>query len=332
MPKRLKRALLYAGYLLLVTLPLLEIGVRIWGYSEHHIHDPIYTSFESSEDIPYIHKPNLLQARSRGLAVINTDSLGLRSKTSGTVYGVKQAQEYRIAIVGDSVTFGEGIPDTEETFTEVLEQILNQQQNILTVKVFNFGVSAYSVKEMSAMLQHRMLAIQPDLVVMAIIPPDLDLDRTPIIDSAGYLVGQNVAMLLDSPVGEVLRGVRLLYVLRDIGSRWSSPPQYIDPLLSHGEIPDSYRYIQQFRETADQYGLPSLIILLPRMEENAWGPLIDRLTQDTIRHLDLSYLSKEFTMKEYMASRFDRHPSPPVHRRIGEAVAVYVEHQPEFPQ
>ncbi|WP_447963845.1 SGNH/GDSL hydrolase family protein [Nitrospira sp. Ecomares 2.1] len=332
MPKRLKRILLYAGYLLIVTLPLLEIGVRIWGYSEHHIHDPIYTSFESSEDIPYIHKPNLLQARARGLAVINTDSLGLRSKAAGAVYGLKQPQEYRIAIAGDSVTFGEGIPNTDGTFPEVLEHIINQQQNIQTVKVFNFGVSAYSVREMAALLQHRMLAIQPNLVIMAIIPPDLDLKRTPIIDAAGYLVGQNVAMLLDSRVGEVLRGIRLLYVLRDIGSRWISPPQYIDPLLSHGKIPDSYRYIQQFKETADQYGLPYLIVLLPRMEENAWGILSDRLTQDTIKHLDLSYLRKEFTMNKYMASRFDRHPSPAVHRRIGEELALYVEHQPEFPQ
>lgn len=330
MPKRLKRDLFYAGYLLLVTLPLLEIGVRIWGYSEHHIHDPIYTSFEPSEDIPYIHKPNLMQARARGLVVINTDSLGLRSKISGMVYGTKQPQEYRIAIVGDSVTFGEGVPNTEETFTQVLEHMLNQQQNLMTVKVFNFGVSAYSVKEMAAMLQHRMVDVQPDLVVMAIIPPDLNLDRTPTIDSAGYLVGQKIASVLDSPVGEALRGIRLLYVARDIGARWSSPPQYRDPLLSRGEIPASYRYLRQFKETANQYGLSSLIALLPRMEENAWGPLPDRLTQDGIRHLDLSYLGKEFTTEEYMASRFDRHPSLAVHRRIGEALARYVEHQPEF--
>lgn len=330
MPKELKRTILYGGYLLLVTILLLEISVRIWGYSEHHIHDPIYTSFEPSENVSYIHKPNLMQARARGLVFINTDSLGLRSKVSGIVYGTKQPQEYRIAIVGDSVTFGEGVPNTEETFTEVLEHMLNQHQNLLTVKVFNFGVSAYSVKEMAAMLQHRLVNIQPDLVVMAIIPPDLNLDRTPTIDSAGYLVGQKIASLLDSPFGEALRGIRLLYVLRDLGSRWVSPPQYLDPLLSRGEIPDSYRYIQQFNETAKQYGLSSLITLLPRMEENAWGPLPDRLMQDGIRYLDLSYLGKEFTAEEYMASRFDRHPSPAVHRRIGEELALYVKHQPGF--
>ena len=177
-----------------------------------------------------------------------------------------------------------------------------------------------------------MVDIQPDLVVMAIIPPDLNLDRTPLIDSAGYLVGQQITILLDSPVGEVLRKIRLLYVLRDIGLRWFSPPQYKDPYLSRGKIPDSYRYIRRFKETADGLGLPYVIVLIPRMEENSWGPLPDRLKQDTVRFLDLTPLSIEFSTEEYMASRFDRHPSPAVHRRIGESLAAYVQHQPEFPQ
>ncbi len=68
------------GYLSLITFFILEIGVRLWGHSEPHIYDPIYRPFEQSEDIPYVHKPNLVQAHARGLAIINTDSLGLRGR------------------------------------------------------------------------------------------------------------------------------------------------------------------------------------------------------------------------------------------------------------
>jgi hypothetical protein len=332
MPSRWKRTLLYAGYLLLVTLPLLEMGVRAWGYAERHIYDPIYRFFEPSEDIPYIHKPNLIQAQARGLAVINTDSLGLRSKTSGAVYGTKQPHEYRIAIVGDSVTFGEGIPRTEDTFAQVLEETLNRQQQTVAVKVFNFGASAYSVKQMAAMLHHRMVHIQPDLVIMAIIPQDFNLSRTPIIDASGYLIDQRIGILLDSPVREVLREIHLLYVLREIALPWFSSSQDVSSLVSRGEIPESYRYIQRFKETTEQHGLASMLLLLPRMEEKPWGSLPDRLTQDAITSLDLSSLSEEFTREEYMASRFDPHASPAVHRRIGESLAAYVQHQPEFPQ
>lgn len=324
MPKRIKRTILFGGYLLLITIFLLEIGVRMWGYAERHLYDPIYASFDLSEDIPYIHKANLTQARARGLAVINTDSLGLRAITSGMVYGTKQPREYRIAIAGDSQTFGEGISRTEDSYAQVLEETLNQQQQAVVVKVLNYGASAYSVKQMAATLQHRMVEIQPDLVVMAIIPEDFNLSRTPIIDATGYLVDQRTALLLDSPAREVLRNIHLMYVLREIGLRWLSPPSNVAPLLSRGEIPASYRYVQQFKEIADQHGLESLMVLLPRMQENAWGSFPHRLTQDAIRYLDLTSIGKEFTREEYMASRFDPHASPAVHRRIGESLADYL--------
>lgn len=325
--KRLKWSILYGGYLLLVTLLLLEIGVRVLGYSEHYIYDPIYRLFEQNDAIPYIHKPNLLQARARGLTVINTDSLGLRVKTSGAVYGAKQPHEYRIAIAGDSVTFGEGIPHVEDTYSQVLEDSFDQQPN-MTVKVFNFGVSAYSVKQMAATLQYRMLDLQPDLVVMAIIPADFDLARTPIIDKEGYLIDQTVASFpIPSLVTNILRKVHMVYVFKKISLRWIFQPAQITPLLVRGEIPDSYRYIEQFKETAERNGKAYLIVLLPSMEDDAWGALPDLLAQSAITYLDLSPLRKEFTKEEYMASRLDPHASPKVHHRIGESLAGYIRTQ-----
>ena len=34
---------------------------------------PTYMSYEAAEDIPYIQKPNFMEVRTRGLAVINSD-------------------------------------------------------------------------------------------------------------------------------------------------------------------------------------------------------------------------------------------------------------------
>jgi hypothetical protein len=180
---------------------------------------------------------------------------------------------------------------------------------------------------MAATLPYRMVGIQPDLVVMAIIPSDFNLSRTPIINAAGYLVDQRIGILLDSPVREVLRRIHLLYVLREIALPWFSSSQDVGSLLARGEIPESYRYIQRFKETAEQHGFAYLILLLPRMKEKDWGSLPDQLTQDAVIYLDLSTLGKEFTTVEYMASRFDPHASPAVHRRIGESIAEYVRHQ-----
>lgn len=327
-PKRLLRKSLVAAWLVLVSLVALEVAVRMWGYSQRHMYDPIYMLFESAEDIPYIQKPNLVQARARGLAVINTDSLGLRAKTAGASYGPKRQRDYRIAVVGDSVTFGEGVRRTEDTFAQVLEDTLNQRQESVTVKVFNYGASAYSVKEMVATLQYRMLDIQPDLVVMAIIPSDFNLARTPTIDGLGYLIDQRLSYL--SPPGsiarQVLREIHLTYVLRDIGLHWFFKPLDITQVLSRGEIPEAYDYVRQFKKVAERRGVPYVIALLPSMQKNSWGPLLAQLARDRITHIDLSFLGNEFTEEHYMASRFDPHPSPAVHHRIGEELAGHILH------
>src|SRR6185503_13894816 len=101
--RRVLKRLLFAVYLSAATFALLEIGVRVSGYSERHLCDPIYARFESApEEIPYVHRPNLSGARGRGLSVVNTDSLGLRSNVAGETYGARELGEYRVAVVGDS--------------------------------------------------------------------------------------------------------------------------------------------------------------------------------------------------------------------------------------
>src|SRR3954447_20286874 len=102
--RRLMKRLLLVVYFLAATFALFEVGVRISGYSEHHLCDPVYARFsDAPEEIPYVHKPNLSGARGRGLSSVNTDSLGLRSDTAGETYGARTSGEYRIAVVGDSV-------------------------------------------------------------------------------------------------------------------------------------------------------------------------------------------------------------------------------------
>jgi hypothetical protein len=323
MRKRPLRKVLLITITLVATVVVMEVGVRLWGYSERHILDPIYMPFDQTKEIPYVHKPNLVTARARGLAVINTDSLGLRAKTAGLRYGPKVENEYRIAITGDSVTFGEGIQNTEDTFAQVVEKTLNHRQTAVKVRVFNYGASAYSVEQMAATLQYRMFDIEPDLVVMAIIPQDFDLTRTPtVVDRSGYVVDTKLASLVppDSDIRRALRGVRLAYLLKEIYYSWFTTNRDLIESLAHGELPESYRYVQQFKETAETHRVPYLIVLLPAGRD-LFGRVSTQLHRDEIAFVDLSSLRSEFTREQFKASQFDGHPSAAVHHRIGEALA-----------
>jgi hypothetical protein len=184
---------------------------------------------------------------------------------------------------------------------------------------------------MVATLRYRMLDVEPDLVVMAVISSDFNLARTPTIDAEGYLIDQNLSHF--SPSGSMIRRairhIHLVYVLREIGVRWFLPSSDVGRLISQGAIPETYEYVRQFKSLAEERGLPYVVVLLPKMQ-GAWGGMPDRLLRDAVTHLDMSFLRQEFTEEQYMASQFDSHPSAAVHRRIGQTLADYVQRQPGF--
>ncbi|MEA3468032.1 MAG: SGNH/GDSL hydrolase family protein [Thermodesulfobacteriota bacterium] len=325
---RFFKALLYILYILTVSLVITEVFVRIWGYSEHYLYDPIYMPYDKTNDIPYIQKPGLNNVQARGLAVINTDSLGLRSTVAGRVYEDKQDKEFRIAITGDSVTFGEGVSQAADTYTTVIQSILNSKQQTVNVSTFNYGVSAYSVQQMWATLQHRMLEAQPDLVIMAVVPEDFTLSRTGTVDKWGYTAQSDGAELLDqdSFLKKVLRKIHLTYFLRDMVYRYHHKGEEYQPGSPVKIAPDSYNYILKFQQTAQQMKLPYLLLLLPPINHTYSPDFINKLTRDNIHFLDLTSLVNEFSPEEYRTSTFDGHPSPIVHRKIAEKTADYLLH------
>lgn len=316
------RKLRYALYLATVSFVLAELAVRISGYAGRHLCDPIYQPFAGSADIPYVHKPGLNHARARGFAIINTDAMGLRSLAAGERCGPHEEKEFKIALVGDSVTFGEGVARTEETYAQVLEQTLNRRQNLVRARVFNFAASAYNVRVMAETLKHRMLSIQPDLAVMAIIPSDFDLERTPAVDARGNLTDNKLSGFLarDSVLRPWLRKVHLLYLLRDLVYPHLDNTRKAEDILAAGELPISYSYLRSFRVEAKVNGLPYRLVLLPSLRSR-FHHLSTQLRAENFEFVDLEPLRERFTDAEFRASRFDTHPSAAVHRAIGEALA-----------
>jgi hypothetical protein len=324
--RRVLKRLLFVVYISAATFALLEVGVRVSGYSEHHLCEPIYARFDAAPDeIPYVHRPNLSGARGRGLSVVNTDSLGLRSMVSGETYGARALGEYRIAVVGDSVTFGEGVRDGSDTFAKVLEAALNRVQAGARVRVFNFGASAYSVRVMEATLRRRMLAVEPNLVLLAIIPADFNLARTPGVDSHGYLSDDKLSGFLsrDSRARPVLRRLHSLYLVRDVVYPLFDRSTKAEDVIAAGGVPDSYSFVKAFDEDAKRSGVDCRVVLLPSLN-TSFRPVVERLKEDGVSFVDLSSLVGEFTPEQFRASRFDRHPSALVHRRIGEALAEQI--------
>jgi len=96
---------------------------------------------------------------------IEVNSFGLRGPE---ITLAKPDGTFRVAALGDSLTFGYGIL-ADESWPAALERALNEDPAALgasAVQVLNFGVSGYNASDEALVLRHKALAFEPDVVVV----------------------------------------------------------------------------------------------------------------------------------------------------------------------
>lgn len=102
------------------------------------------------------------------------NSVGLRDRE----FGEKPSGTFRILVLGDSFTEGDGV-ESSETFSKVLEARLNGEKRPLRYEVVDAGVGSYSPLLEYLYLKQEGLALKPDLVI-------LSLDMSDFYDDISY--------------------------------------------------------------------------------------------------------------------------------------------------
>lgn len=112
------------------------------------------------------------------LHVIN--SFGMRDSALSLE---KAPGEFRIAVLGDSVAFGNGV-EQNESFPEQLELMLSQLNLSANVSVLNFGVNGYNTLQEVEVFKDKVLGFDPDLVLVAYVLNDpFDMDENEMKDN-----------------------------------------------------------------------------------------------------------------------------------------------------
>jgi hypothetical protein len=91
-------------------------------------------------------------------------------------------------------------------------------------------------------------------------------------------------------------------------------------------VANSYKYIKEFKEIAEENEYSFLIVTLPSAEAKGtqFTALINNLKNEQINYYDTSFITPLFAVKEYQASAHDWHPSALVHKKIGEMLSDYI--------
>jgi len=147
----------------LILIVLAEVFLRVCQLDRPRLGSPYLPSdFEAlhqdDPDLFFSLRPNL-DGQWDG-AHVKTSSLGLRSAEIGP----KQPREFRILSLGESTTFGARL-DLDQSYSGVLEKLLQDSDSSRKYSVINAGVSAYSSFQSLKYLELRGLQLQPDMVL-----------------------------------------------------------------------------------------------------------------------------------------------------------------------
>jgi lysophospholipase L1-like esterase len=266
----------------------------------------------------------------------STDSRGFRGRDEIPIE--KPAGEIRIFLVGDSSTFGLGVPD-DATFGHVMEAALRKSTG-RPVRVINSGCPGHTSLEGLLLLQNPGIALHPDLVVWAfnndpcldVLPEKARYAGGPFLRALDRVLYRSDLYLLFHQVAKVaLRGwdaeeYRQTFRREDKG--WVK------------RIPfDDYKdYLRQFADTAARNGSRILFLRMPLnrpMCEKT--PIFYTSFDDAYRNYlaeycksgNIPYLDLESRfLAQYDPSLFLPghlfHPGVQGHRIVGERIAEHI--------
>ena len=195
--KRRHKRLLLIPLGLLVGLLLAEIGLKVIGQPQFFEPHSAPAQFLFSEQIDpatigYVNKPStsirfVYDGNPRGYFGSQnevdhlTNAMGFRGRLFPLDLGSdgneillpKRPQAVRLAFLGDSFTFGEGVRD-QDTFAQVTAANLQKQWPDRIVEAANYGVGGHNTFQAFHVLQRWAIKTDPDAVILGFVLNDAE--------------------------------------------------------------------------------------------------------------------------------------------------------------
>jgi len=106
---------------------------------------------------------------------------------------------YRVAFIGDSITYGAGV-GAEDTFANLVTELFLMEEDLaMRVETMNFGVVGYSIHDTLAVVEHQLGKFDPDLVVYTYCmndPQRFSVEREMLLEQLGNRKSNPVVTLI----------------------------------------------------------------------------------------------------------------------------------------
>jgi lysophospholipase L1-like esterase len=203
-----RRKLAYATLCGLIAMAVGELGLRARAWYRYGTAAPdVADEFSVFDEASGLRVPPAGAVRTGSKIQIKINSLGFRGdefsreKPPGTL---------RIACLGASTTFCAEASGNDGTWPARLQALLQVKHPEFKVEVINAGVSGYVITESVRNLQHRVLPLEPDLVIFYEANNDMALDTRDLARRRG-IIGEKEGYR--SPVSKWISRHSLFYDL-----------------------------------------------------------------------------------------------------------------------
>jgi lysophospholipase L1-like esterase len=306
----------FVAFALFLALGELMVRLYTWKFISYDMEMTRYamTIKERSPnpEIGHVHRPGS-SATLMGVPVqINAD--GLRDRD----YPVARTGARRYAFLGDSLTFGWGVPEASR-FESLLEQKLNA---VSPTEIINFGHGNYNTVQEVNLFIEKGLKYKPDTVVVFYFINDAE--PTPVMSAWEFLGHSRLLTLLWSR-------------LKTLGSRvdeHQSFQGYYSSLYVEGQPGwnEAKKAFAKLKEVSAANGIALKVVLLPELHDPAHYPfaaehrkVMAYLAELGIPALDITPAFKDTTdpVKLWVALD-DAHPNEVAHAMIARAIESFI--------
>lgn len=286
----------------------------------------------------------LLTLTSRRWLERHAPGMAFRGRTSPSADAGTGTRMF-MAVLGDSITYGQGIDRDEDLYSSVLERELRRKG--IPIDVYNLSMPGWNSGEELAELRRQFEAGAIfDAVVLGFCLNDIGefVQASPGFIEAGKRLRNPPAIL--APLVERSFVISLLYnqyvtfASRAIGRTWGRvaeafrAPELFQPLAVQ---------LARIKQLTDEYGAPLIVLTFPDLS-GPWERYpyrdIHRKLDDFWRrlgaaHVDLLPAFERHPARSLHVGILDGHPNETAHRIAGvelaEALAAMVEPLPEGP-
>jgi lysophospholipase L1-like esterase len=218
----------------------------------------------------------------------------------------------RIALMGDSITRGQGAP-FQGAFESLLEDKINEGLaggRVSKLEILNFAVGSYNVTQMMETAKVKAAAYDPDVYVLAL--TTLSVDRS---------WAQHIALLMNAGID--LKYDYLRNVVRQAAVKPDDPIGVFQAKIARFRMPTIKWALGEVQALAAAHQAQVLVLLVPAVEpidvvKEEFAGVREAIRQRGIPYVDLLDTFADVDLATYRVGDRDSHPNALGHRRLYE--------------